>query len=283
MTRAAARVHVSQPALSRQIALLEEELGIALFDRVRQRIHLTDGGRFFLTLARQLLHDADAAAQQLREKFALGRPALRLGFIGPFLDDLVAPAVGEFLQGDAGARVSLHELPPQEQLERLSRGELDAGVLGNLHEADRHRFMVRPLSRHRMAAVVAAGHRLAGRGTIRLAELAQEDWVSLSNAHYPGRREFLLECCAEAGFEPRIAVEPDTLPLMLAAIATGSGVGLIPDHARKLPHAGCVFLRLEAPEPCTRLLLVTPKAGAPAGLDALASLLITRAAALADA
>jgi len=96
ISRAAERLHVTQPALSRQIAALEEELGVALFDRIRKRIHLTDAGRFFLPKARQLICDAETGAQQLREQFGDARRTLRLGFLSIFLDDLVAPAVREF-------------------------------------------------------------------------------------------------------------------------------------------------------------------------------------------
>ena len=98
ISRAAVRLHVSQPALSRQVALLEEEMGVALFDRIRQRIHLTDAGRFFLARARQLVCDAETAVQQTRENFSAARRTLRLGFLPLFLDDIVAPAMREFRQ-----------------------------------------------------------------------------------------------------------------------------------------------------------------------------------------
>jgi DNA-binding transcriptional LysR family regulator len=283
MTRAAERAHVSQPALSRQIALLEDEIGVALFDRIRKRIHLTEAGRFFLSRARQLLCDAELSTQQVRERFGGGRRTLRLGFIGPFLDDLVAPAVREFQQRHPGSKVSLFDLPPRAQIDRLRQNELDAAVLGNIEESERPRFTVRQLSRHRMAAVVPEGHRLAHRKSVKLSELAADEWVSLSNAFFPGRREFLHECCGMAGFEPRVVAELDSLPLMLAAVATGSGVAIIPGHSRKLPHGGCVFLRLASPVITTRLLLVTPKGPPPAGLATLAALLAERAAGLADA
>jgi DNA-binding transcriptional LysR family regulator len=134
-----------------------------------------------------------------------------------------------------------------------------------------------------MAVVVPEGHRLAHRKSVRLAELAKDDWVSLSNAFFPGRREFLHGCCARAGFEPRVVAELDSLPLMLASVATGSGVAIIPVHARKLPHGGCVFVPLASPVLTTRLLLVTPKRDLPSGLSELAALLADYAAALKDA
>lgn len=283
ITQAAGRVHLSQPALSRQIAQLEDEVGVALFERRRQRIHLTAAGREFLLSARQLLADADGAVQQLRERFGKGEQTLRLGLIGPFLDDLVAPALRRFRQKHPSIRVRLQELPPQPQLDQLLAGDLDAGVLGNIQESLRHRFHVQELSRHRIAAVVPEGHPLAGREQIDLAELAGDDWVSLANRFYPERREFLESCCAEVGFQPRMVTEADSLPLMLAAVATGSGVGILPDHARKLPHAGVVFLRLARPVISTSLLLVVPRRPMPAGLAELSDLLAEQAATLADA
>ena len=283
MTRAAERMHVSQPALSRQIALLEDEVGVLLFDRVRKRIHLTEAGRFFLGKARQILCDAEMSAQQVRERFGGERRTLRLGFIGPFLDDLVAPAVREFQQRHPKSMVSLFDLPPSAQIERLRRHELDVAILGNIDDSERAMFAVRLLSKHRMAVVVPEDHRLAGRKSVKLAELRNDGWVSLSNAFFPGRREFLIDCCAKAGFEPRIVAELDSLPLMLAAVATGSGVGIIPAHARKLPHAGCIFLTLSSPVITTQLLLVKPRTEAGAELASLIALIAERAASLADA
>src|SRR5436190_3042442 len=209
ISRAAARLHVSQPALSRQIAILEDELGLALFDRIRKRIHLTEAGRFFLPKARQIICDAETGVQQVREQFGKARRTLRLGFLSPFLDDLISPAVREFRQRHPKTQISLFELSPRAQIERLRRHELDAAVLGNMEETGREDFVIRRLSRDRMAALLAVGHALAGRKSIKLAALAREHWVSLSDVFYPGRREFLRGMCRAAGFEPDIVSEAD--------------------------------------------------------------------------
>ncbi len=91
ISRAAERLHVSQPALSRQIRVLEDELGTPLFDRIRQRIRLTEAGAAFLPRARQILQDAEQAVREVRGQFGGARASLRLGFITPILDDLVVP------------------------------------------------------------------------------------------------------------------------------------------------------------------------------------------------
>jgi len=192
VSKAAERVHVSQPALSRQIRLLEEEIGLRLFDRIKQRIHLTEAGKFFLLKARQLLCDSEMAVQRVREEFGGVRKTLRLGFLSPFLDDLVAPVVREFQQRHPASKVSLFDLPPRAQLDRLRLHELDAGILANLDDEERKRFDVRRLSRHRFVVVLPESHRLARRKSVKLPELAEDDWVSLSNALFPKRREFLI-------------------------------------------------------------------------------------------
>ncbi|MBL9145176.1 MAG: LysR family transcriptional regulator [Verrucomicrobiaceae bacterium] len=273
ISRAAERLHVTQPALSRQISVLEDELGIALFDRIRKRIHLTDAGRFFLPRARQLICDAETSAQQLREQFGNARRTLRLGFLSIFLDDLVAPAVREFRQRHPKAQVSLFELTPQAQIERLRQHELDAAILGNIEGRDRESLKVQRLSRHRMAAVLPLDHPLATKKSIKLAALKKDPWISLSDAIYPGRREFLRAVCDEAGFVPKVVSEVDSLSMMLGAVSSGEGVAIMPAHAQKLPHAGCVFVNLAAPVPMTELLLVQPQGPASRELETLTGLI----------
>lgn len=280
VSKAAARLHVSQPALSRQIAVLEEELGVPLFDRIRKRIHLTEAGRFFLPRARQLICDAETGLQQVREQFGKARRTLRLGFLSLFLDDLVAPAVREFRQRHPRTQVSLYELPPRAQLDRLRARELDAAILGNIEDRDRSEFAIQRLASYTMAAVLPEEHPLAGRKSVKLAALKKENWVSLSDSAFPGRREFLRRACARAGFEPAIASELDSITLLLWAVAAGDGVALLPGHAQKVPHPGCVFVPLTAPAPASELLWVmNPQPPGPE-LATLASLIASRVALL---
>lgn len=278
ISRASERLHVTQPALSRQIAALEADLGVPLFDRVKKRIVLTEAGRFFLPKARRIICDAETAAQQMREQFGDAPRTLRLGFLSIFHDDLVAPAMREFRQRHAKTRVSLFELSPQAQLERLRAHELDAAILGNLEEADRELFQVRRLSKHRMAAVLPEDHALAKRKTLDLAMLAQDSWISLSDTLFPGRRDFLRGICLGAGFEPQIVSELDSLSLLLGAVSAGDGVALLPHHTQKLPHSGCVFVKLTAPVPTTELLLVLPQIKPSPELSTLVELIAERAA-----
>ena len=229
-----------------------------------------------------MLCDAATCEQQLRESFGNAKRTLRLGLLASFLDDLVAPVVRELKKKHRGIAVSLFDLPPRAQLERLAAHELHAALLANLEPAHREQFVVKPLSRHRFAAVLAEGHPHAGANSLPLAALREEDWVSLSDHAFPGRREFLRAACAAAGFEPRIVAEADTLTAMLGAVATGDGVAIAPRHSEKLPHAGCVFIALRSPAPTVELMLVSPRGVDVPELRTLKQLLMTRARELSD-
>ncbi len=279
-SRAAERVHVTQPALSRQIARLERELRTPLFERVRQRVQLNDAGKFFLERARRILCDVETSSQQVREQFAGAPRVLRLGLLAPFLDDLVGPAVRELRKRRPSTRVDLFELRPREQLDRLAGRELDAALLGNLDPAEQLPFTVKRLARHPLAAVLPADHALASRRSLALGELARERFISLSDLHFPGRRALLQSAARAAGFDATIEREVESLGLLLAAVADGEGVALLPRHARKLSHSGCVFVALRAPTPQAELYLVTAPGEPPEQLQALCTLLAEGARAL---
>jgi len=257
MTAAARRRHVSQPALSRQIAALEDELGAPLFNRVKKRIYLTDAGRFFLGRARQILCDLETSAQQFREKYGSSCPTIRLGYLAPFLDDIVSPAVQAFRAKVDRVEIALFELAPRAQLDRLRSEDLDVAVLGNLNSDDMERFESRTMMRSRMAAVLPIDHRFARRKRIRLAELREEEFVSLSDAVFPGRRKFLQEICASAGFEPKLRVELDSLSALFGSLAMGIGVAVAPAHSGVVPHKGCVIVRLQSPTAYAEVFSVT--------------------------
>jgi DNA-binding transcriptional LysR family regulator len=129
---------------------------------------------------------------------------------------------------------------------------------------------------------VPDSHPLARRASIALAELRVDDWVTLAESAFPGRDAFLRAAGEAAGFTPRVVAAAESVPLMLAAVATGSGVAIAPRHAQKLPHAGCVFVPLRAPAPVVELLLVTARGGEAGELRLLTQLLQARARTLAD-
>ena len=143
--------------------------------------------------------------------------------------------------------ISLHELSPKAQLDRLRDDQLDLALLGNLSDEDRTRYEMKCIMRSPMAAVLPDDHKLAKRKQIILSELQDEPFVSLSDAIFPGRRQFLRNVCQSQGFDPNIAEEADSLSLLLGSVSAGDGVAILPAHSQKLPHAGSVFVHLKTP------------------------------------
>lgn len=260
-SRAAVRAHVSQPALSRAIAELERELGATLFDRSRRSVQLTEAGRFALPRARRLLCDAETLTQQTKERFAGGRRQVRIGFLAPFADDFVAPALRRLRTVQPRWRVALFELSPRAQLDRLRNHELDAALVGNLEARDREMFAVRRLASYPMTALLPQDHQLAKRKKVALAALAGEPFVTLSDTAFPERSALLREACALAGFTPTIGTETDSIAHMITAVASGEGVALIPRHCEKLPHRGAAFVALAEKVAPAEILLVVPQTG----------------------
>lgn len=276
-SRAAKRLHITQPALSRQIAVLEARLGVALFDRGPQGVRLTEAGVFFQPRALEIVSAIAQTAEDLQQHFSGALCHLHLGFLSVLTDDVMIPVVRECRRLHPRLRIHLHELSPRQQVEKLKAGEIDAAILGNVHDADRMQFLVRPLSHHPMAAVLPEEHPLSKQPHIHLSQLASERWVSLDDELFPGRREFLRRVCRAAGFEPEIVQEVESLSLMLGAVGAGDGVAILPRHSAKLSHRGCVFLSLQAPVPQAELLMLTRAGDTRQELGGVAALITERA------
>jgi DNA-binding transcriptional LysR family regulator len=248
VSRAAEQLNVSQPAVSRQIQLLESELGVLLFERVRKRMQLTGAGRMFLGRARRVLREAEASAKAIREKFGRERTVLRIGFIAMLMDDLVVPSVNRFLRRMEGVDVKLVDLYPRPMLRMLREDEIDVALTAEPVEGEAPGVVGVSVWQHRIAVVLPERHRLAKRASVRMTELRRETWITLSERTVSVRHRALEDMFAVAGFEPESVVEVDSWQTLLAAVATGQGVTMLPDHASKLAHAGCCFVPISVPD-----------------------------------
>jgi DNA-binding transcriptional LysR family regulator len=228
-TRAAARLHLAQPSLSRQIRDLENELGVPLLHRGKGGLTLTAAGNEYLAQARRILADSDAA---VRVAQAVGRSdhrQLLIGTIEPLMSSgLLASILKTFASLRPDVRVDLRELFSVDQLRMIAGGELDAG------------FVYRPpkdplvfdgfvvLENHHVAAL-PAGHRLAQKQRLFLKDLADEPFVQFSRQLWPERVDAISQKCVGAGFTMRIVQEAQRLHTLLEFVAQRIGVAILPD------------------------------------------------------
>ena len=166
ISRASVRLHISQPAVSRQIKDLEEELGVQLFKRLRDGLELTDAGNRALVHAREILHRAAVMQEAMTPFCGRSAPAnLSVGYIPTVLPGFLAHALRIFHQQHDGLRIQIVEMMPREQVEALREGRLDLALLGMPWPTLKKDFAVRAILRVPMAIVIPSDHALAARRT----------------------------------------------------------------------------------------------------------------------
>ena len=249
-TRAATALRLAQPSLTRQIHNLEEELGVRLFDRGRNQVSLTDEGRSFLADARRLLSLSVESIKSV-QKLSRGESGqLNLGYLFRFNFDLLPATLVEFGHSCPEVAVNLFDMPPGAQIRALENRKIDLGFVG-LRPVSR-REKSDPLSwhcitRHEVVVVLPAHHPLAKKRTIDIAALSGEYFVTMSEEHHPGSREWLTAICQSAEFTPRVLQDVENEIGLLTFVAEGLGVTLARSHLENLPHKGVVFRELSTP------------------------------------
>ena len=228
VTRAAARLHVSQPPLSRQVQNLEEELGVRLFERSAKSLRLTDAGRVFLTEARAVLQRADTAVNTVRAVATGQKGKLHVGYAPSLTVEILPQALREFQQKSPGTQVVLHDLSTQEILAGLKHNCLDLAVLVRPPKAALRGLRFEELRRYPLCVAVAATHPLARRRQITLASAVSERLIAYSRTGYPEHHAALTALFATVGRQPPIAEEHDSATSLIAAVEAGRGVAIVP-------------------------------------------------------
>lgn len=228
VSRAALKLHVSQPALSRQIRDLEEELGFLLLERSAKSVRLTEAGRAFLTEARAVLQRAEDAVKTTRAIAMGGSGELHVGY-APSLTARILPRTLRAFQVELPrVRVKLHDFSTEEMLAGLREGRLQIAFVVRLAPALLRGLRFEELARDSICLAVAPKHPLAGRRTVRLAEVAREPLITYSRKDYPDAHEHLAALFAALKTKPRIAEEHDSVSSLIAAVEAGNGVALAP-------------------------------------------------------
>ncbi len=227
-TRASERLNVAQPALSRQIRALEDELGTQLFDRNRQRVILTDAGRLLFSHAQKILAQVDIATLAVRDVANGAEGELRIGQDWRLPAVIASQAIAEYRRRFPRVSVVVRDLPMNEQLGALYGHRIHVGFIAADLVGTEPQFTSRPVLHSELVAIVPPDHPLAPRATVKLAELRDSEWISIDTPDH-GYRTFLLQVCRNAGFTPRFSRTLATqAPALVGLVAAGMGVALLP-------------------------------------------------------
>ena len=248
--RAAIRLGISQPPLSQQIRLLEDELGVRLFDRTSRRVRLTEAGRLFEPEARQTFAQAERAAQiaRLAHRGEIGHLALGFTTSGPFVPR-IASALYRFRQSHPDVELMLQELGRDEQIESVRTQHLDIGIIRDFAPPVLPPGMESQcLLTEDMVLTLRSDHRLAlGANDPSIADLEGEPLVLYGAPSGIGFNEHLYALCKDAGFVPKVAHEALSLSTLLGLVAAGFGPTIIARSMARLHVDNVVHRAFDVP------------------------------------
>lgn len=245
-TKAAAALHVSQPALSQLVKQLEEELGTQLFDRSGRTTRLTDTGHAYLQYVRRASHELQEATRAIHDVGDLSRGSLRVAVTPTFTTYLIGPLVEAFHTRYPAITLDVREISQEKIEELLLEGELDLGVaFGDVHLPDIDAI---PLLDETLALVVSRGHRLAKEKSVGLQALNTESLVLLSKEF--ATREQVDSYCCKHNIHPKVLMEANALGAVIEIVRRTSLSTLLP-ACTALAQDNLVAIALE-PERLTR-------------------------------
>jgi len=247
-TRAALRLHLSQPPLSQQIRALEQDLGVQLLERTKRSVTLTEPGRVFLDQARQILSKADEARSQVLAAAAGYTGQLRLAYtVSVSFHPALPQTLLRFGQTAPNVRLHLSEMYTEPQFAALLANQIDVGFVRDepAHLQDAHRLRLSVIDREPLLLALPVGHPLAGSSSLSLHHVAGSAFVSQPRELAATLYDRLVTLAAQAGFQPRIVQHAQQLNGLLALVAAGLGLALIPASMRAVRLAGVSYVPLE--------------------------------------
>jgi DNA-binding transcriptional LysR family regulator len=242
-THAADRLRIAQPALSRSIRMLEEELGVNLLERTQRRVRLTPAGRLYLDRAVRILQDIDRANEDVRRASAGEAGRLSIGFIHSSTYSVTPVILEHYRARYPDVELVLNEFTIWDQLTALKDNVIDVAILRPpVNDTGIDSFTFRS---ERFLIVVPQSHALARLQSASVSELRDVDWVFFSQQQSPLFHSRIIAMCERAGFAPRVSQYATQIHTVLGLVRAGIGVAVVPSVARNMTIPGIHFLEIE--------------------------------------
>lgn len=237
--KAAERLHMEQPPLSRQIHQLEEELSVELFTRDKRGVLLTEAGEAFLGEARLTIAQADRTARIAQQFNGTQPKRLTIGYLICAFDRLLSQMIQTFRQTSPGVEIVLKGMHTAPQLEALFAGEIDVGFV--YFPVNQPELLTQLVLREPLVLVLPKTHPLAVSPTIPLAVLANEPMLIYPRFVKPDCYDLIITLCHEAGFQPRIVQEATPPELLVSLVEAGVGLALVEASVESRHDRGVVY------------------------------------------
>ncbi len=242
VNRAAVRLRITQPALSRQMKALEDDLGGRLLERETSGVKPTGLGHALVKSMRPVLDAYDAALAEVRRQSRGERSELRVGYLTSAAQSVLTPALAQLRKTHPDLKLKLHDMSPREQIDALRAGKLDLALIGQEGAVAAREFYSHKLWSLGVCAALADSDPFAGRKSIAIKELKTRDFIGIDEDQMPGRNRWMVGLCRAAGFKPRFAVVTDGITHVLSQVVSESAVTLLPEYFLEFKHPGVVFV-----------------------------------------
>lgn len=247
-TRAAARLHVSLPPLSRQIRDLERELDVELFVRDTRSVRLTEAGRMFQLEAAAILQRTNNAVEAIRALTQSQHGRVRVGYAASPTVEILPRALQRFLEMKPRARVELHDMSTQAMLRGLRERTLDVALIVSIAAPGFAGVTVEEIATYPVRVAMHSEHRFARLQRVLLRDIAGESLLTFSRDGYPEAHQGLAKILAPHTRSPKIAAEYDTSISLIAGVEAGLGIALLFETVGGLAGGRLVLRPLE-PDP----------------------------------
>jgi DNA-binding transcriptional LysR family regulator len=255
-SKAARRLHIAQPALSRAVKELEEKIGAVLMLRNRRTVSLTEAGAVLLHEIGILFQRVDDAVKRVQRTAAGEEGELRVGYIGPPTQAFLGRLLAEFRRQYPRVSVILEERTPERVWEMVARDRLEIGLTRPVLAQHAHGLHTTVLRREPFHAVLPAGHPLTKKREVPWRTLAGEPLVILARREGVGSHDAILAACRRAKFTPRFVHMPSVIHTVLSYVEAGAGIGIVPDSVAAVGAGGPLIFRPLVPVQAIELVMV---------------------------
>jgi DNA-binding transcriptional LysR family regulator len=249
--RAAEKLHIAQPPLSKQIQDLETELGFELFNRTKRSISLTPAGQAFLSEVNQIFQQLDRAIDIGRKTSRGELGQISIGFVGSATYNILPVMLQQFRDRYPQVQIELHELTTDRQLVWLHEGRIDIGLIRPpIIGLD---FASQIIFQESLVVALPSNHHLARLDTIELSSLATEPFILFPRQLAPGLYDPIIAICQSSGFSPQVVQECIQMQTIVSLVSANMGVSILPESIQEAQRQGVVYKPIAAPFSIDRL------------------------------
>lgn len=252
-TKAARILHIAQPPLSRQIKMLEEELGVAVFERLGRGIALTDAGRYFLDQTEKMTQRLEETINATRRIGKNDRIWFGVGFVPSTLYGHMPALIRQLRQLNTQVEIGLVEMTTLQQFEALKSGRIDIGVGRILLKDEEIERLV--LTDEPLVVALPITHRLAGKVSVRLTDIMEEPLILYPAKPRPSYADHVLDLFRQKGYSPQIIQEVNELQTAIGLVTATIGIAIVPESVRRLHRDDVVYVNLDEPEFTSPIML----------------------------